>query len=176
MPSGLLVVRQQQAHERVLYERFLKEMDAKNRKNVQKLLFPERFSFPKHHVLLLKELQEDISALGFSFSVGQDNTFLVVKGVPLGIPKVDCRDLFEQFIKQYQDNEAVLSLGRSENVAAAMARRLRLQEGLTLSQEEAYAIMEDLYLCKNTRYTPSGEPITHIITLSALGDFFRTKR
>lgn len=175
VPSGLLLVRQRYAHEQVLYERFLKDVRDKGKTNTQQLLFPESFSFPKHHITLLKEVAQEVLALGFDFVFKEDDTVLV-RGVPIGIRKVDGKVLFEEFIVQYQENDATLSLGKAENVAAAMARRLRIPEGVILSKEEMLYIVDSLYLCENSNYTPSGESITCIIPPAMLFDMFQRKR
>ena len=108
--SGFMVINQQAAHERILYERFLQQLQ--NHSGVsQQSLFPQSVTLNSGDFELLKELLPDIRALGFDIREFGKNT-VVVEGVPADLGNTAEGEILEQLIEGYKNNQAVLKLDK----------------------------------------------------------------
>ncbi len=170
--SGLMVIDQQRAHERILFERFLFML--KNRKSTsQQLLFPENIHLPENDIELLREMMAQVKALGFEISEFGKNTF-VVNAIPTDITENESlQDLLEGIIENYKKNKIELKLDVQTNVARSMAKKLAIRHGKTLSQEEMLALTNSLFACSMPNQSPAGKPIVTIVGEEELSGKFK---
>lgn len=153
--SGFLLIDQQAAHERILYERF-KQMLDKKVTSVQRQLFPKTLEFSTRESAILSDIIEDIRLLGFEVEAFGKNTFLV-NGIPddlLG--HQDERALLEILIDQFNRN-LELRLDTGENIARAMARSGAIRRGQILDATEMQALIDQLFACEIPFKSPSGK-------------------
>lgn len=158
--SGLMIIDQQAAHERILYEKYLHRMNT-NSGESQQSLFPQTVQFNAADFALLHEMESEIKALGFRFEEFGKNA-LVIRGIPAGLIAGNEKDLFEGLIDQFKSNQSELSLPLKENLVRALAKRAAIKTGERLDEEAMIALVRDLLGCKAHGYSPDGQ-ITHFI-------------
>lgn len=166
-----MVIHQQAAHERVLFEKFLHRL-TNNTGESQQSLFPQTVSFHAADFALIMEMEHEIKGLGFRFEVFGKNT-LVINGIPSGISSGNEKALFEGLIEQFKFNQSELSLPIRENLARALAKRAALKIGDKLTAEEMKSLVESLLLCKAPGYSPDGETTYFILDLARIGMYFK---
>lgn len=169
--SGLIMIDQQRAHERVLYERYITAQSNKNPAS-QQFLFPKTVSLSMADYAIVTELEDEIKALGFSYHDFGKNT-LVIQGVPAGITNTNEQQIFEDLIDQFKKNRDQLKLDKKENLARALAKRSSIQKGKKLNGEEIDSLISDLFACDNPNYSPSGKPTFVILSLDTIEEYFK---
>lgn len=172
--SGIIVVDQQAAHERILYEKFLNALEVKQIAS-QQCLFPQALELNPADFSLVMELESEINAIGFSFSVFGKNT-IVINGVPVEVQTGQEKELFEGLIEQFKRNKSELSLGKKDNVAQSLAKRSAMKAGLRLTPIEMSSLIDQLFACSNSNYSPSGELTFITFTLDKLEGFFNQRK
>lgn len=169
--SGLMVIHQQAAHERILFEKFLSQINAQTGES-QQCLFPQAIQFNSSDFALILEMEQEIHALGFRFEIFGKNT-LMVNGVPAGISPGREKDLFEGLMDQFKSNQAELSLPIQENLARALAKRSAIRTGDKLTIEEMKSLVRSLFACKAPGYSPDGDTTYFIFDLGKFGMYFK---
>ena len=172
--SGVMVVSQTKAHERVLYEQYLKDLQNKAGA-AQQSLFPEKVPLTPADYSLVLELQAEIRALGFDVEYNtqpNSNPALLVKGMPASVQGMGATELFEGIIEQIKNNQNNLSVTKTENMARAMARRTAMKPGQRLVPEEMNVLIDQLFACKNPNYAPDGQRIFYMLNLADIAAFF----
>ncbi|MEM1054159.1 MAG: DNA mismatch repair endonuclease MutL [Bacteroidota bacterium] len=153
--SGLLVVDQRAAHERVLYEAALAALEGGMGAS-QQLLFPFSLDLPPDDRALLDELLPELRALGFDLSV--DKRAIEVRGVPSDVSRGDEKTALRDLLDRYRRNSDVLQLSSRENLARSLARRSAHREGHVLHPAEAKVLIEQLFACSEPFTDPAGRP------------------
>lgn len=152
--SGYLLIDQQSAHERILYENYLKVLNDQSA-STQQQLFPRTVTLSPTDAVLLKDILAEVNKLGFDIQEFGLNTF-VVNGVPSEMAgKQDETALVESLLERFKANTD-LKLGVRENIARAMARSAALKRGQPLSKEEMQALIDRLFACETPFKSPSG--------------------
>lgn len=168
--SGMMIVDQQLAHERILYERYLDQLKNKHGES-QQCLFPQTISFSAADFAMVMEMEQEIQALGFRLDVFGKNT-LVVNGIPANLSGGNERELVEGLIEQFKSNQKELSVPIQENLARALAKRSANKGGRRLALEEMHALLGSLFACKSPNYSPDGKPTFFIFELSKIESYF----
>jgi DNA mismatch repair protein MutL len=168
--SGFMLVSQQAAHERVLYERFLQQLD--NHSGVsQQTLFPQSVTLNAADYVLLKELLNDIRALGFDIREFGKNT-VVVEGIPAELPNANEHELLEHLLEGFKDDQSALKLDKRDNLARSLARNAAIKAGTKLSLEEMNLLIDQLFACQSPNISLGGKPIIITFTLTELLERF----
>jgi len=154
--SGLLVVDQQGAHERILYERALSAMEGGMAPS-QQLLFPFTVELRAADRELLDELMPELRALGFEAELATDGSVLI-RGVPADVQLGHERDVLEDLLTQYRRNADLLRLEARDNLARSLARRSAIKPGHILSPAEARTLVDQLFACDSPYVDPAGRP------------------
>lgn len=168
--NGLMIVDQQSAHERVLFEKFAEDLKYHSAAT-QQSLFPKTVTFPAADFALIMEMEQEIKGLGFRFEIFGKNT-LLINGVPANLRHVTEKDLFEGLIDQFKHNQSELSLPLQENLTRALAKRASIKAGQKLELEEMKELLNSLFLCKTPNYSPDGKPTFYIFELGKLESYF----
>ncbi|HEY9049512.1 MAG TPA: DNA mismatch repair endonuclease MutL [Ohtaekwangia sp.] len=169
--SGMMIIDQQAAHERILFEKFVNQLKNKSAQS-QQSLFPQAITFSAADFALALEMQPEIEALGFRFDVFGKNT-LVVNGVPATVNTGNEKELFEGLIEQFKVNQSELALPLQESLARALAKRASIKAGQPLMREEMQALVDSLFACSTSNYTPDGKPTFFIFELTKIETYFR---
>jgi DNA mismatch repair protein MutL len=154
--TGFMVIDQQGAHERILYERILDQFE-KHKSATQQELFPKTIELNPSDFVLVKELQPEIQAMGFDIREFGKNVY-VIHGVPADTTNYDSAVLLEGLIENYKQNLLELKSDKRENLARSMARNMSIKSGKPLSQEEMNNLIDELFACKMPYSTANGKP------------------
>jgi DNA mismatch repair protein MutL len=152
--SGFLLIDQQAASERILYERYLEAL-GNQPIATQKALFPKTIELAAADAALLREVLDAVNLLGFDIAPFGGNTFVVhgaPSGLAAGLPE---EQLLEKLLAQYKDN-LELELGLHDNLARAMARSAALRRGQTLGVAAMRDLIDQLFACAVPMASPSG--------------------
>ncbi len=152
--SGFLLIDQQAASERILYEKYLETL-TNSSISTQKLLFPKTIELNPADAALMKDLLSEINKLGFEIEEFGANTF-VVHGLPAEINgTINEQDLIEKLLSQYKNN-IELELGIYENLARSAAKSAALKRNQTLTGREMKDLIDQLFACQIPYKSPSG--------------------
>jgi len=151
--SGFLLIDQQAASERILYERYLEALGSQPIAT-QKLLFPKNLELPAADAALLRDILDEVNRLGFEIAEFGGNAF-VIHGTPADLSGVSEEALLEKVLAQYKDN-LELELGTQDNLARAMARNAAVRRGQPLSVPEMQDLTDRLFACAVPFSSPSG--------------------
>lgn len=167
---GLMIIDQEAAHERILFEKFLGMLRAGNGES-QQCLFPQAITFAAADFALILEMEHEIKALGFRFEIFGKNT-VAVQGIPANLTSGNERQLFEGLIEQFKLNQSELALPIPDNLARALAKRAGIKNGQKLDLAEMKSLVESLFSCKTPNYSPQGNPTFFIFDLGKIGNYF----
>jgi len=169
--SGLMLIDQKRAHERILYERFTDCLS--NGESVSQVdLFPVTFEMNPSDLLLIREIEEELILLGFRLQY-PDNKHLTISGKPSGTGNSNPIEMIEIILEDYKKSQADPSTGAKEKVASAMASASSIPYGKTLSSGEMENLFDTLFACKAPNYSPKGKPVITIITIEELDKRFK---
>lgn len=161
--SGFMLIDQQAAHERILYERFVQQL-ANKPGTSQQSLFPETVTLSAADAELVKELLPDIQALGFQIREFGKNAF-VVEGVPADISSTASEvEVLEQLLEGFKSNQSALKLNKRDQLARTLAKNSAIKSGTQLNIEEMTTLIDELFACEMPQVSISGKPI--IVTFS----------
>ena len=155
--SGFIIIDQQAAHERVLFERYLKAINGAKHPS-QKLLFPKNIELNGIDAEILREIIQDINQLGFDIQEFGNNTF-VVNGIPADLDISDEKIMIESLLEQFKNNMSVVKLGKRESLIASLAYKASVKTGQKLNTQEMNAIIDELFSCQNPYTAPRGNKI-----------------
>ncbi|ADB41535.1 DNA mismatch repair endonuclease MutL [Spirosoma linguale] len=169
--SGMLLIDQRRAHERILYDQFHASLTKRNGAS-QQLLFPKTITLMPVDFQLALDLRDDLTNLGFEFDELGANTF-VIRGVPALIMGENEEELFANLLAQLRADTGRLKLDRIESMARSLARRSAMRYVNRLSTTERKALVNQLFASANPSYTPTGEPVTVVLSLDKIAGLFR---
>ena len=158
--SGLMIIDQHRADMRILYDRYMEQMN-NHTANTQKLLFPEVVQFAPSEAVLLEKLLPELTNLGFDLSELGGNS-IAVNGVPTGIDGLDPVRLLHQLVDDTASLTAQVASLNSQ-LAMSLARHAAIPYGQLLNNEEIENIINQLFSCSNVNYTPDGKAILCIL-------------
>ncbi|MEY4835384.1 MAG: mismatch repair protein MutL [Bacteroidota bacterium] len=161
--SGLLVIHQNRAHQRILYEQFLTNITI-HQASSQQLLFPLEIKFSRDEMLYLKALQPNLEGIGFAFEkIGVD--VLIISGLPAQIPESNITEILHDLIYNLQENVPEDSFSLSDSISKFMAKSVAIKSGKYLNTIELENIVNGLFACKEPNVSPFQKPV--FITLTA---------
>lgn len=154
--KGYLLINQQNAHERVLYERFTNAVSGKAIAT-QRSLFPGTIDLSAADVVLLTELLPDLNLLGYLLEPFGNNTF-VVQGTPADMESGNEKMALEKMLEQYKHFSTDLKFSKREKLLRSMALQQAIKSGTVLAQKEMNVLVTELFECNIPNSTPSGKP------------------
>ncbi|HRY33829.1 MAG TPA: DNA mismatch repair endonuclease MutL [Bacteroidales bacterium] len=171
--SGMLIVDQERAHERILFERFL-ELQQKQEVVSQQELFPSTCVFPLPDAKLLKELLPDLRQMGFVIeeALHHENSF-VVSGIPTGMEESMLQQSLEEIVDSFKTIGSGLQWDKATRMAASLARNLGIRNNKPLQAAEMNKLINDLFSCKIPELTPDGKKTLVIITTDEIENRFK---
>ncbi len=152
--SGFLVIDQQAAHERILYEKYLKSLK-EQKAYIQKLLFPLTINLSTADSTVLKEILQEINHLGFDLQEFGKDTF-VLHGMPAEMTEGNEQSIIEQLLEQYKSN-VELQLSVKENLARSFARSTSIKKGKSMTGAEMESLIDQLFACEIPFKSPQGK-------------------
>jgi len=170
-PSGVIVIDQQFAHERILYERFIEQLDHREVSG-QQLLIPVTIHLRPDDLQLFQEWKDHFLVLGFDISeFGKDS--LIVSSTPPNIRDSEIGGLIESIFEDLQSANPDNKSNKKLFLARAMAKRMAIKRGKKLQPEELLSIIENLFACKAPEMSPEGKPTMVILSFDELKQKFK---
>ncbi len=170
-PKGMMLIDQQRAHQRVLFEKYLRQMEA-GKGMVQQLLFPVEILLTPADIALLQSQTEDIQALGFDL-VWIENKGFEIMGVPADASTNDGQRLMEDFVEQLKNERENLHYKPRERMAWALARSSSIRYGQMLTEPEMSNILAQLMQCAMPYAAEHNKPTLVTISMSQLEQQFK---
>lgn len=164
--SGFMLIDQQAAHERILYERFLHQLENHSGMS-QQTLFPQSINMSTADFELLKSLFADVRALGFDIREFGKNT-VIVEGIPAELTKANENEMLEKLLEGFKNNQLALKLNKHDNLARTLAKNAAVTPGTRFSLEEMNQLIDQLFACKMPNVSLGGKPIIITYTLEEL--------
>ena len=171
--SGLLIINQQRAHQQILFEQFIFELN-RNTAETQKLMFPKTIELNNSDFELIREVLNEIKNIGFDIEVFGKNT-LAINGLPIGVEEGNCEKIIEEFIEQIKNNANEISANNKNALAMSLARSSSIKNGRKLSSEEMNTLVDQRFACENPYHSPNGKPIIIKINEEELNQRFDKK-
>jgi DNA mismatch repair protein MutL len=168
--SGLMVIDQKRAHERILFEQFMEVLKSDSVASQQQL-FPQTLELDAGDAELLKNILDDLLALGFDIREFGKNTF-IINGTP-GVLDVSSPEIIvEKLLEEYKNSPVDAKAKAKEQVAISLAKASALDYGTELKQEEIDHLVDNLFACATPNYSPEGKKVLTIIPLEDIEKFF----
>jgi len=169
--SGLMLIDQKRAHERVLFEQFQYSL-GNNRHVSQADLFPVTAELNPSDYFILKEIEEDLNLLGFNIDHSGKNK-ITINGIPSGSGTNNPVEMLEILLEDYKTTQENPLSGAKDKVASAMAVASAIPYGKVLSQNEMEDLFDRLFACQSPNYSPKGKAVINIIPLEEIDKRFK---
>ncbi|MFP9114837.1 DNA mismatch repair endonuclease MutL [Flavobacterium sp. RHBU_3] len=160
--SGMVIIDQKRAHQRILYEQFLRNITVQQAPS-QQLLFPLVLYFTPAEMALVKEMEPSLESTGFVFAE-MHSDHIVVNGLPVNVAESEVSILLEEMINDLQQEVPENSFSLSDRLAKSMARSLAVKTGTMLTEKEQETMVNSLFACKEPDVSPFNKPT--FITMS----------
>ncbi len=154
--KGYLLINQQNAHERILYERFTNAVSGKPI-SVQQSLFPAVIDTSPADAVLLTELIPDLKQLGYQLEPFGNNSF-VVQGTPADVDQAGEVKAIEKMLEQYKHFSNDLKFSKREKLLRSLSLQQSVKAGTPLTSKEMKALTDELFICVTPNITPNGKP------------------
>lgn len=161
--SGIMIIDQHVAHERILYEKILNRLDA-NMPFSQHLLFPLTVQFDPGSIEILRELNQLLNQIGFQLKFFSKNT-IVIEGVPEDIKSGSEERILREFIDEYVINQREKKLEQRDNIAKSYSCKAAIKAGDKLSEKEMRLLIDQLFATSMPYVCPHGRPVIIKISL-----------
>ena len=169
--SGMMIVNQQRAHIRILYDKYRSQMDGQP-VSTQGLLFPEVVQFSIADALLLEEATDELKALGFELSPLGGGSF-AVNGMPAGLEDIQPTVLLTNIIESIKDKSTCMEADIQHRLALTIARSAAIVVGQALTNAEMDNLINQLFACPNPNHTPDGKLIVTILQYADIERMFK---
>ncbi|MBA4153434.1 DNA mismatch repair endonuclease MutL [Flavobacterium sp.] len=168
--SGMMVIDQKRAHQRILYEQYLKNMTVQQASS-QHLLFPLEIYFSTNEIHLMKELKTALENTGFIFDAIESDK-IIISGIPIQVTESEVSIVLEELVNDLQDGIPESSFSQNDSIAKSMARSLAVKTGTYLTEKEQENIVNGLFACKEPDVSPFNKPTFITISVDDLDKKF----
>ena len=170
--SGMVLIHQSLAHQRVLYEEFLESITVHEAMS-QQLLFPVHLSFSKSDTEMVQSMKADLENTGFLFESITDEA-IVVKGIPTSITESQISLILEQLLDDMKLEVPESSFSHFDVMAKSFAKSLAIKTGTVLSNKEQESLVNDLFSCKEPSVSPFGKATFKTLTIKEIDTIFNS--
>lgn len=154
--SGMVVINQGRAHQRILYEKFIGNITKSNAVS-QQLLFPLTLYYAPYEVVLLKEIRISLKQMGFDFeAMGDDH--VILSGLPVNVAESEAQIVLDDLIMSFQEGIPETNFIQTERIAKTLAQSLAVKSGTILNETEQEDIVNSLFGCKEPNISPFMKP------------------
>ena len=168
----MVLINQNLAHQRVLYEDFLESITV-NEAMSQQLLFPVHISFSKSDIEMIESMKVDLENTGFMFDSISDEA-VVIKGIPTSITESKIALLLEQLLEDMKIEVPESSFSHFDVMAKSFAKSLAIKTGTKLSNKEQENLVNNLFSCKEPSAAPSGKATFKTLTIKEIDAIFNS--
>jgi DNA mismatch repair protein MutL len=159
--SGLMVIDQRRAHQRILFEQFMVTLT--NEEGIsQQLLFPQTIEMNQSDATLLRSMLDDLNLMGIDMREFGPDTF-IINGFPAYLDESNSKAIIESMLERMKTTATDLKENAREQMAISLAIASSVNYGHSLSNEEAASLIDSLFACQTPNFSPTGKPIIEII-------------
>lgn len=169
--SGLMIIDQQRAHVRILYDRYMEQIAG--RKNTsQRVLFPDMVHFSPDEIPVLQEIMEDLGCLGFELSDFGNGTY-AINGIPAGIEGLNPEKLLTDMVHTAIEKGCKVKEEVQSTLALGLAKAAAIASGQILTDEEMNNLVDGLFSVPTPNYTPDGKTVLVVIKEDDIEKMFK---
>jgi len=170
--SGVVLIHQSLAHQRILYEEFLESITVKEA-NSQQLLFPVKISFSSQEIEMIYTIKTELENAGFSFDEFTKDS-VTIKGIPVSVTESKITIILEELLSDINLEVPDTSFSHFDVMAKSFAKTLAIKTGTKLSEKEQEALVNDLFSCKEPNISPFGKSTFKTLTLNEIDNLFNS--
>jgi len=167
--SGFMLIDQQTAHERILFEQFQHQL-AHNQGASQQSLFPQTIELSRADFVLIDDMLPEIQSLGFQLRPFGKTTY-IVDGIPADLENINENQIIEKLLEDFK-NQSDLKLNKREKLAKSLAKNASIKHGSYLDNDAIADLIDRLFACQAPNISLSGKPIIITYTLQELAEKF----
>lgn len=169
--QNAVLIDQQRAHERILYEHFL-NIKEQNPNSVQQMLFPIHMELSNNDFALIQGLKSEFNVLGFDLEpFGKNN--IVINGTPAELGELNAQQMIEGILESYKLNLLDKKIDMHDNLCRALAKNTCIKYGKSLDDTEMQTIISHLLNCNEPLYSPNGKPVMMEVEKEEIEKFFK---
>lgn len=169
--QNAVLIDQQRAHERILYEHFL-NIKEQNPNSVQQMLFPIHMELSNNDFVLIQGLKSEFNVLGFDLEpFGKNN--IVINGTPAELGELNAQQMIEGILESYKLNLLDKKIDMHDNLCRALAKNTCIKYGKFLDDTEMQTIISHLLNCNEPLYSPNGKPVMMEVEKEEIEKFFK---
>jgi len=169
--SGLMIIDQNRAHMRILYDKYMSEIENGHVVS-QELLFPELMQLPITKVSIFNDQLKMLESVGFDISDLGSGSY-AIHGVPAGAEKLKPVEMVLELFEVLLNKETLSKEKLFYHVALTLAKKNAIEQGQILYQEGIKQLIDELFSCKIPNYTPDGKLVLTILPDDKMEGFFR---
>ena len=169
--SGLMIIDQHRAHVRILYDKYMDQIQ-KHVGLSQRMLFPDMIHFSPSEVPVLEEIMDDLTSLGFELSPLGGGTYSI-NGVPADIEGLNPEQLITNIVHSAIEKGCKVKEEVQSMIALSMARASAIVAGQVLSNDEMNALVDGLFSAPSPNYTPDGKTVLALMNDDDIEKLFR---
>ena len=170
--SGVVLINQSLAHQRILYEEFLESITVKEA-NSQQLLFPVKISFLSQEIEMIYTMKTELENAGFSFDEFTKDS-VIIKGIPVSVTESKITIILEELLNDMNLEVPDASFSHFDVMAKSFAKTLSIKTGTQLSGKEQEGLVNDLFSCKDPSVSPFGKATFKTLTLNEIDNLFNS--
>ena len=170
LKNGMMIIHQNLAHQRILYEELLKNITVKEAVS-QQLLFPLQLHFSKPDLEIIERVREQLEHTGFIFSEIKDET-IEISGIPVLILESHVVNLLNQLVHDIKEEVPDTGFSQNDMLAKSMAASMAIKTGVSLNKEEREHLINQLFACKEPTVSPTNKPVFTALDVSDLDKKF----
>jgi DNA mismatch repair protein MutL len=155
--SGILVIDQNRAHQRIVYEKLLTSISQKQ-PDSQVLLFPVQVTFGPPEILILESILDELHAMGFAFTIKEEGE-VSITALPALIPAQNAKDILDEIMEGWLQHEGAGDLSPVDRLAKTLCRSMAVKNGILLDNASQQGLVHDLFACKEPDLSPFNKPI-----------------
>ena len=168
--SGVVLINQSLAHQRILYEEFLESITIKEA-NSQQLLFPVKISFTSQEIEMIYTMKSELENAGFSFDEFTKDS-VTIKGIPVSVTESKITIILEELLNDINLEVPDTSFSHFDVMAKSFAKTLSIKTGTQLSEKEQESLVNNLFSCKEPTISPFGKSTFKTLTLNEIDNIF----
>jgi len=164
--SGMMIIDQKRAHERILFEYYLALLTSEH-EAAQAELYPQTIELSADNYVIMKEILEEINKVGFDIRDFGNNT-IVVNGYPSRIKNFNPKEVIEKILEDYKSKPTNMQISAKEQMARSLSKASAINYGRALNIEEIRQLVDLLFACSNPNYSPDGKPVISIMNIEEI--------
>jgi len=168
--SGMVLIDQNAAHQRILYEDYLEKVTLEGIGH-QQLLFPLKVTLTSNEINVLKDVKTDLETAGFHIARMEEDE-ITLDAIPVSIPEKQVGQILEELAGNIKNEVPDTSFSQIDTIAKSLAKSLSIKAGTPLNSKEQESLVNNLFSCKEPNYSPSGKKTFITISMEDLEQRF----